>query len=105
MRHNDVIDPQGRLQGSLTLGSIIRLLMQTRNKPVFLTRSILSRLTTERVADVMDRQVIYARRTNDVAQVLERILHHNVKEIPVVDEERRIIANHSLLDLWNLAGR
>lgn len=56
-------------------------------------------------ADVMDQQVIYARPTEDVAQVLGRIVHHNVKEIPVVDEERRIIANLSLLDLWNLAGR
>lgn len=53
----------------------------------------------------MDQQVIYALPTEDVAQVLGRIVHHNVKEIPVVDEERRIIANLSLLDLWNLAGR
>lgn len=57
------------------------------------------------MADVMDQQVIYALPTEDVAQVLGRIVHHNVKEIPVVDEERRIIANLSLLDLWNLAGR
>jgi CBS domain-containing protein len=104
LRQIYIIDSQGRLQGALTLGALIRLLLQTRNKPVFHTRSLLSRLTTERVADVMDRQVIYTRPTDDVAQVLDRMVHHNIKEIPVVDAERRIIANLSLLDLWNLAG-
>lgn len=100
-----VVDNQGRLQGTLSLGSLIRNVIAARRQPGLHVRSLLTRITSRQVADLMDRQVIYARPEDDVKKVLDRMLSSNIKEIPVVDEQRRIIANISILDLWALAGR
>lgn len=100
-----VADSQGRLQGTLSLGVLIRHLTTARHKPLFHVRSWLTRLTTEKVGDLMDEHVVYARLEEEVDDVLDRMIHSNIKEIPVVDEDRRVMAVMSLLDLWRLLGK
>ena len=101
-----VIDDQGRLQGTLSLGAIIRNFIAARRKPrLFHTRSLLASITSEKVADIMDKYVIYARREDDLEATVDRMVQTNIKEIPVVDEVGRIIANIGLFDLWQLMGK
>ena len=95
-------DPDGRLQGTLSLGVLIRHLTSPRHKPLFHVRSWLSRLTSGKVGDLMDKYVVYARLDEEVGDVLERMIDTNIKEIPVVDQDQQIIAVLSLLDLWGL---
>lgn len=99
-----VVDAEGRLIGTLSLGVLIRHLTAARRRSPFLVRSLLARLTTTNVIDLMDKNVVYARQEEDFNQVLDRMIQRNIKEIPVVDEERRIKAVLSILDLWRLAG-
>jgi CBS domain-containing protein len=54
---------------------------------------------------LMNKNVVYARKEEDLDRVLDRMIHSNIKEIPVVDEAKRIVAVLSLLDLWRLAGK
>ena len=100
-----VVDKQGRLQGTLSLGVFIREVISARHKPQFSVRSLLTRITSEDVADIMDKHVIYAQKDGDLEKILNRMIYHNIKEIPVVDEDQRIVANVGILDLWRLVER
>jgi Mg/Co/Ni transporter MgtE len=100
-----VVDKQGRLQGTLSLGVFIREVIAARHEPQFGVRSLLTRITSEDAADLMDKHVIYAQRDDDLEKILNRMIYHNIKEIPVVDEDQRIIANVGILDLWRLVER
>ena len=99
-----VVDAEGRLIGTLSLGVLIRHLTAARRQPVFHVRSLLSSLTSAQVIDLMDKHVLYAQPEDDLQEVLDRMIRGNIKEIPVVDEDRRPLAVVSLLDLWRLAG-
>ncbi|MFP3869200.1 MAG: HPP family protein [Desulfobacteraceae bacterium] len=100
-----VVDEQGRLEGAISLGALIRHVIEARNKPSFFVRSLLSRITCEKVSDLMDKHVIYARKSDALDKVIDRMAGSNIKEIPIVDDQGRIIANVSILDLWKLAEK
>jgi CBS domain-containing protein len=100
-----VVDAEERLLGTVSLGVLIRHLTAARHKPLFHVRSLLTRLTSANVIDLMDKNVVYARKEEDLDRVLDRMIHSNIKEIPVVDEAKRIVAVLSLLDLGRLAGK
>jgi len=100
-----VTDKQGRLQGTLSLGVLIREVIAVRHKPQFGVRSLLTRITSEDVADIMDKHVIYAQKDDDLDKILKQMIYYNIKEIPVVDEDQQIIANIGILDLWRLVER
>ena len=97
-----VIGHEGRLQGILSLGELIRSLISAGHKPHFHARSLLTRITAKKAADIMDKYVVYARKEDDPNSVLERMIDNHIKEIPVVDEDKKIIANIGIIDLWKM---
>lgn len=99
-----VVDAEGRLIGTVSLGVLIRHLTAARRQPLFHVRSLLSRLTSSHVIDLMEKNVVYARQEEELDQVLDRMIGSNIKEVPIVDEDRRIKAVVSILDLWRLVG-
>jgi CBS domain-containing protein len=100
-----VVDQQERLQGYLSLGVLIRHVIATRPRSQFHVRSLLSTITAGKVADLMEREVVCAQTDDRVDTVLDRMILRNIKQIPVVDKERRIIANLGILDLWNIVKK
>ena len=97
-----VVDNQGRLKGTLSIGTLVREVIAARHEPQFGIRSLLAQITSEKVADIMNRHVIYAQKDDDVENVLNRMICGNIKEIPIVDKDRHIIANVGILGLWRL---
>lgn len=97
-----VVDEGGRLMGTISLGVLIRHITSARHRPQFHVRSLLDRITSEKVADLMDSHVISAGQADDLREVVDRMVDANIKEIPVVDETRRLIGAVGLLDLWKL---
>jgi CBS domain-containing protein len=97
-----VVDAGGRFLGTISLGVLIRHITSARHRPQFHVRSLLDRITSEKLADLMDRHVIFAGKEDDLQAVMDRMLTANIKEIPVVDENRRLIGVVSLFDLWKL---
>lgn len=95
-----VLDEKGRLEGYLSLGVLIRNLLTSRHKPLFHLRSMLYQVSSEKVADIMETNVICARKNDLVETVLDWMADRNIKEIPIVDNDRRIIAVANILDLW-----
>ena len=97
-----ILDKQGRLKGYLSLGVLIRNVVVTRHQPRFHIRSLLAQVTSERVADIMETHLIFAGKDDPVESVLDAMADRNIKEVPIVDDDRRIIAVAGILDLWRL---
>ena len=97
-----VLDKHGRLEGYLSLGVLIRNVVISRNQPRFHIRSLLTQITSEKVADIMETRVVCARKNDSVERILDLMGDRNMKEIPIVDDDRRIIAIANILDLWRL---
>ena len=100
-----ILDNQGRLEGYLSLGILIRNVVISRNQPRFHIRSLLTQVTSEKVGDIMESHVVCARKDDPVERVLDFMADRNIKEIPVVDDDRRIIAVVTILDLWRLVEK
>ncbi len=100
-----VVDDQGRLLGEVSPGRIIRTVCAARKIPQFGPRRLLTGLTCETVEDILDEDVLYARKDQDLEEVIELMLNRNIKEIPIVDESHRIVANLGILELWCLAEK
>ena len=97
-----VVDEKKRLQGYLSLGILIRHVIAARHKPHFHVRSLLTMITAEKVADIMEKDVICAQKDDTLETVLDKMVLRNIKQVPVVNEDRQIIANVGVLDLWKL---
>ena len=97
-----ILDKQGRLEGYLSLGVLIRNVVISRHQPRFHIRSLLAQVTSEKVADIMETHLIFARKDDPVERVLDSMADRNIKEVPILDDDRRIIAVAGILDLWRL---
>ncbi len=100
-----VVDEQNRLVGEISLGKIIRFLCTDRRNSLYCSRNLLASLTCEKVSDIMDEAILYAKESDDLDIIIDMMVNRNIKEIPVVDDSGRIIANVGVLDLWRLAER
>jgi CBS domain-containing protein len=97
-----VVDEKERLQGYLSLGVLIRHVIAARHKPHVHVRTLLTMITAEKVADIMEKDVICAQKYDMLETVLDKMVLRNIKQVPVVNEDRQIIANVGVLDLWKL---
>ena len=97
-----ILDKQGRLEGYLSLGVLIRNVVISRNQPRFHIRSLLNQITSEKVGDIMETRVVSAGKDDSIETVLDIMGDRNIKEIPIVDDDQRIIAIANILDLWRL---
>ena len=62
-------------------------------------------ITAKKVADLMERDIVCAHPYDTVESVLDRMVPRNIKQVPVVDKELRIIKVVSILDLWNIIAK
>ncbi|HID98339.1 MAG TPA: CBS domain-containing protein [Thermodesulfobacteriaceae bacterium] len=100
-----VVDKNGRLVGGVSPGRLIRMICAAKRGSQFSTRRLLTSIACEHISDIMDPRIIFARKEDNLDEVIELMLDGNIKEIPIVDQSRRIIANLGILDLWRLAER
>lgn len=59
-------------------------------------------ITTETVKDIMQSHPIFATEQEEVEGVLKKMIEKNLTEIAVVDDEERLIADVTMLDLLSL---
>jgi CBS domain-containing protein len=94
-----VVDGQRRLIGTVSLGNLVRHFFSHSHEPEVHPRSLLSMITTETVRDMMARRPVVATEAEDVESVLKKMVEKNLAEIAVVDEEERLIADVTMIDL------
>ena len=99
-----VEDVKGRVIGEVSLGNLIKAVTAKRQCYSRLSpRNLLSCITCQKVQDIMDRKLISAQLRDDVEEVLMKFIGNNIKEMPVLDEDGKILKNIGVLDLWAVA--
>jgi CBS domain-containing protein len=97
-----VVDNEGRLIGTVSLGNLVRHFFSGSHEPRIHARSLLSMITSETAKDIMERHPIFAGEEEVVEEVLKRMIEKNVKEIAVLDGEERPIGDITMIDLLRL---
>ncbi|MCK5553997.1 MAG: CBS domain-containing protein [Deltaproteobacteria bacterium] len=94
-----VVDEDGKLLGTIALGPLVRHVFRQSHEPKIHPRHIMSMITTETAKDIMQKNPIFASEDEDVEVVLKRMIGKNVKEIAVLDNEKRVVADVTMVDL------
>lgn len=94
-----VVDDDERLTGIITLGDIIKRVFFLYHKPDTNNHSFLEMAVTKTAGDLMHQKTVYAVASDDIEEVLERMIEQNVKEIAVLDDEGKIIADITMVDI------
>ena len=94
-----VVDDEGSFRGVLSLGNMIRHVFFHYHDPSIDSRSLISMVVSETAGDFMQKEPMVAMLSDDVEAVLQRMIDHNVKEIPILDDEKRVVADLTIVDL------
>jgi len=94
-----VVDDEWRFTGVLSLGNMIRHVFFHYHDPSIDSRSLVSMVVSETAGDFMQREPMFTIHSEDVEHVLQRMIDRNVKEIPILDDEKRVIADLTIVDL------
>ena len=94
-----VVDQAGHLLGALTLGSLVRHHYAPSQDAGLLGRGTLRLLTTETAEDMMLRHPLSAELDQDLGSLARQMVRHNVKEVPVLDRQGKVVGDLTILDL------
>jgi len=94
-----VVDDEGKLLGSISLGSLMRHVFVEFHEPRVHSRSMIDSLVNETAEHLMRPRPLCAAQDDAVRDVLGRLVADNVKEFPVVDDQQRVVADLTAVDL------
>jgi CBS domain-containing protein len=94
-----VVDDEKKLAGRISLGILARHVFSTSHEPQIHPRFLINMITAETAKDIMKRKTIVATENERVGMVLKRMIRAKVHEMPVVDDEKRVVADITLIDL------
>jgi CBS domain-containing protein len=99
-----VVDEEGRCKGVISLGALTRHLFSSHFEPTVHARFVIPLITAETAEDIMNTGLIYATRDEEVEAVIKEMIKAGIKEIPVLDGEKKIVGDITMLDLLKYAG-
>jgi CBS domain-containing protein len=94
-----MVDENRRLMGIISLGALSRHIFSPSHEPQIHPRFLMSMITAESAKDIMQKDVLFATGEEKVIAVLKKMIRRNVKEVPVLDKENKVIADFTMLDL------
>ena len=102
-----VTDFEGKVKGFISLDNLKDVIFHHYLKsrvsdPLVITEHIVELFTSEKAEDVMDAGLSICHEHECLHDVVTRMIERNVKDMPVVDQEGRIIADLDILDLLEL---
>ncbi len=95
----NVVNDREQLVGTISLGALTRHVFAQDHEPTIHARSLIGLLSRETAGDIMRKLPIYATAEEEIGVVTRRMLEANVKEIPVVDSDKQVIADITIVDL------
>ena len=99
-----VVDDDNRLLGTVSLDTLVRHGFYHRHDTRVHPRSIINLITSDTAADIMDRKPFHLSPGDEVERALDRMIHKNIREAPVVDEGGRIVGDITILDMLKIFG-
>jgi CBS domain-containing protein len=94
-----VVDKDKRLEGTISVGSLLRHIYPHHYEGKIHPHGILGRITAETARHIMDKRSITATLDETVDDVLRRMTSSGVKEIAVLDKNGRILGDITAIDL------
>ena len=98
-----VVDGQNNLLGNITLGHLVMYVFASSHGSGMNPRHVMRLITCTHAGDLMTEGTITAQMDDRVEEVLERMVNANVDEVPITDDEGRVVADLTMIDLL-LAG-
>ncbi len=95
----NVVNEQQQLVGTISLGALTRHVFAQDREPTVHARSVLRAISGETARDIMRRRPLTAKVEDEIGKITRRMLKANVKEIPVVDSDGRVITDITIVDL------
>ena len=94
-----VVNERQELVGTISLAALARHVFAQDREPTIHARSVIGLLSRETAGAIMRTRPISATVDEEVGVVTRRMAKANVEEIPVVDANRRVIADVTIVDL------
>ncbi len=94
-----VVDDDKKLTGTISLGLLARHVFSTSHEPQIHPRFLINMITAETAKDIMQKNLVVTTEEEKVEVVLRRMIRTNAKEIPVLDNEKRVVADLTMVDL------
>lgn len=94
-----VVDDERRLLGTISLGALVRHAFSRSHEPRIHPRRLMTAITVEHARHMMQKHPVFAKRGEEIKIVLQRMIKSNVKELAIIDDERRIVGDITMLDL------
>lgn len=94
-----VQDEAEKLSGTISLGALAKHVFSRSHEPQIHARVLISMITAETAKDIMQKKPVFALKNEKIGIVLKRMIESNVKEIPILDENRKVIGDITMLDL------
>ena len=102
-----VVDFDGKVKGLISLDNLKDVIfhhyMKSRvSDPLVITEHIMELFASEKAEDLMDAGLSVCHEHECLHDVVTRMIERDVKDMPVLDQEGRIIADLDILDLLEL---
>ncbi len=94
-----VVDDDKKLTGIISLGALSRHIFSPSHEPQIHPRFLINMITAETAKDIMQKNTLFTTEEEKVEIVLKKMIKRNVKEIPVLDREKRVVADFTIMDL------
>lgn len=94
-----VINAQSNLIGTISLGRLVRHVFARSYDPQIHPKALIGVITAEAAKDIMEHKPISATEDEEVGTVLKRMIESNVKELPIVDKENKVVGDLTMIDL------
>ncbi len=94
-----VIDKKHVYKGVISLDILIKHLFPYCFEPPVIPRSLIPMITAKTARDIMNKGLVYATNEDTVDEVIDRMIRAGINEIAILDDEKRVIADLTMLDL------
>lgn len=94
-----VLNDEGQLSGTISLGALVRQVFSRRHGPQIHPRVLIGMITANLAKDIMQAKPLFATGEEEVGAVLKRMLESNLKEIPILDKEQKVVGDLTMIDL------
>lgn len=94
-----VVDDENHLKGTITLNEVARHIFSMSHEHRVHSRRIMDMVTAEDVGHIMKKRPPYAVESDDVGEMIKKMVKSNMKHLALVDKNKKIICDISMVDI------
>jgi CBS-domain-containing membrane protein len=94
-----VVDDENHLKGTITLNEVARQIFSMSHEHRVHSRRIMDMVTAEDVGHIMKKRPPYALDSDDIGEIVKKMVKSNMKHLALVDENKKIICDLSMVDI------